>query len=336
MNQRAILVRSPTRFEAFKQKLTDKGVSVTVIDFDDPEWVFTDFDSHDFLIYYPSFERVSAHPLSLSRVRDHLNFIAQESPGLALYPDVNGVYYYGDKYRQHLHLTKHGFPAPKTVPLYSPAAVELAAQTLGFPMVVKNRFGAGGDYVLLVENHRELDALYRQGAMDYSSLKSIWSLAKSTLLRREFYYWWLKRKELNYPFLSHPLLAQKFQPHERDLKVVIGDGVAVEAHWRGKAKEDMWKVNIDGGGVGVWSHVPDTLLEISIQLAQSIGAKWLNVDLFDAEAGPLISEFSPVWHHYRYAEKSSFIYEQDYDLEDLKVALDLEEIIVRSFVRKQC
>ncbi|MGI9326448.1 MAG: ATP-grasp domain-containing protein, partial [Pseudomonadales bacterium] len=226
MSQRAILVRSPTRFEAFKQKLTEKGVSVTVIDFDDPEWIFTDFDAHDFLIYYPSFERVSAHPLSLSRVRDHLNFIAQESPSLALYPDVNGVYYYGDKFRQHLHLKKHGFPTPETIPLYSPESVGQAAEKLGFPMVVKNRFGAGGDYVLLVQDRKELAALYRRAAMDYSSMRSIWALTKSTLLRREFYYWWLKRKELNYPFLSHPLLAQKFQAHERDLKVVVGDSVA--------------------------------------------------------------------------------------------------------------
>lgn len=307
-------------------------MAVTELDFAQPEWIECDFAAHDFLIFYPSFEFDSAHPLSLTTVRDHFAHIARVAPNLQLYPDLAGLHFYGDKYRQYLHLTAAGFPTPDTLPLGSREAVEQAADTFGFPLVVKNRFGAGGDYVLLVQSKQELQELYQKSIMDYSSLRTCARAMATKIFRREFYYWWLKRRELKYPFYSYPLLAQRFQPHERDLKIVVGDGVAIEAHWRGKASADMWKVNIDGGGKGIWSHVPEALTAVAINLAASIGAKWLNVDLFEAQGQPLISEFSPVWHHYRYGEKDSFVYQEDYNLENLDTALDLEEIIVRSFL----
>ena len=48
----------------------------------------------------------------------------------------------------------------------------------------------------------------------------------------------------------------------------------------------------------------------------------------------LITEFSPVWHHYAYQEQEKFIYEDDYNIPvPLKESLDLEKIIVASLVR---
>ena len=51
----------------------------------------------------------------------------------------------------------------------------------------------------------------------------------------------------------------------------------------------------------------------------------------------LISEFSPVWHHYGYMEKPSFQYKDDYNIKvPLEVSLDLERLIVESFVFDFC
>jgi hypothetical protein len=48
----------------------------------------------------------------------------------------------------------------------------------------------------------------------------------------------------------------------------------------------------------------------------------------------LISEFSPVWHHYAYKEKPSFVYKEDYNIgTPLEKSLNLEEIIVDSLIR---
>ncbi|MEA1866856.1 MAG: hypothetical protein U9N19_01970 [Thermodesulfobacteriota bacterium] len=47
----------------------------------------------------------------------------------------------------------------------------------------------------------------------------------------------------------------------------------------------------------------------------------------------LLSEFSPVWHHYKYKEKPSFIYKDDYNIDvPLEVSLDQERIIVESMI----
>ena len=95
----------------------------------------------------------------------------------------------------------------------------------------------------------------------------------------------------------------------------------------------MWKMNIDGGGTGVWAHVPDEPLRLSERLATSLKASWLNLDLIESEGRFLITEFSPVWHHYAYKEKPSFVYQDDYNIEPpLEVSLDLERIIVESLL----
>ncbi len=47
----------------------------------------------------------------------------------------------------------------------------------------------------------------------------------------------------------------------------------------------------------------------------------------------LVSEFSPVWHHYKYKEKPSFVYKDDYNIDiPLELSLDLERIIVESLI----
>ena len=136
-----------------------------------------------------------------------------------------------------------------------------------------------------------------------------------------------------YPFLSAPLLAQKFIKLDRDLKTVVGKGKVVEAHWRFQADEDMWKVNIDGGGTGVWGQVPQEALDLSVRLAEELKVSWLNLDLIMENDKFLITEFSPVWHHYAYKEKPSFVYKDDYNIDvPLEISLDLERIIVESLI----
>jgi hypothetical protein len=92
-------------------------------------------------------------------------------------------------------------------------------------------------------------------------------------------------------------------------------------------------MNIDGGGTGVWGYIPNEALEISVRLSQGLGAKWLNLDLIQSNGEFLITEFSPVWHHYAYKEKPNFIYQDDYNIQiPLDISLDLEQIILESLI----
>jgi glutathione synthase/RimK-type ligase-like ATP-grasp enzyme len=213
-------------------------------------------------------------------------------------------------------------------------ATDLAGKSLGFPMVVKSRYGAGGGSVFKVGNKRELLQLFELSKMNYFNFAGLKYMLHQ-FSRRLFLYHLIKEKKMIFPLLSPPLLAQKFIVHDRDIKTVIGNYKVIEGHWRQKADAGMWKVNIDGGGIGIWSAIPQEILTLSERLARDLKASWLNIDILPDKNTYLISEFSPVWHHYRYKEKTSFVYADDYNLDTpLEVSLDLEKIIVESLINR--
>lgn len=329
---RAVLFKSNERFDSFKNKLAYYGIQVEVFDFEDQTWLAYDYNKTDLLIYYPSFKFSSNHPLALQEVYDNIFFLAEQYPHLVIFPDAKICKYYNDKYRQFLFLNKKGYPIPETVPLFSERAVDIADQRLGYPMVIKNRFGAGGGSVFKAHNKKELISFYKMSKLNLVHPGAIKFFAKMCS-ERLFYWQLLKAKKARYPFLSPPLIAQKFITIDRDLKTVICRDKVMEAHWRYQADASMWKVNIDGGGTGVWEKVPSEAIDLSVRLARDLDALWLNIDLLWDGRRFWIGEFSPVWHHYAYKEKPSFVYRDDYNIDiPLEIALDLERIIVESLL----
>ncbi len=329
----AVLFKSENRFQSFKKKLLAYGVNCTVLDFQDQEWVTYDYSNIDVLIYFPTFKFSSNHPLALSEAHDNLMYIHQKYPNIKMFPDPNIIKYYNDKYRQLLFLKGHNFPVPETIPLFSEEAVELAVQRLGYPIVLKNRYGAGGDSVFMIHNKKELYQYYKLSKLNFYHFDAIKYFLKM-FTRRDFYYYLIRERQIEFPLFSSPLLAQKFIKLDRDLKIVVGDYSVVEGHWRIQADESMWKVNIDGGGIGEWSRIPQDAIDLTLKLAEKLGSRWLNIDLILSEGKFVISEFSPVWHHYRYKEKTSFVYKDDYNVDlPLEISLDLERIIIESLIK---
>ncbi len=329
---KAILFKSERRLQAFKEKLGKYGAETTVLDFEKDDWVHFDYSDVDIVIYFPSFKYSSDHPLALFEAHDNLMHISGMNPRIRMFPDPNVIRYYCDKYRQYLFLEAKKHPIPETYPLLAKESLGAVEKSLGYPMVLKNRYGAGGDFVFKVSNRKELEKYFKISTLDlFNSSSAKYFLGMGANMG--FYWHLIKDRKMSYPFLSPPLLAQKFVKIERDLKTVVGGGKVVEAHWRHKADEAMWKMNIDGGGAGVWGHVPKEAISISERLANDLKASWLNIDLIESNGRFLITEFSPVWHHYRYKEKPGFVYKDDYNIGvPLETALDLEEIIVKSLV----
>ncbi len=332
MQTRAILFRSPSRFEAFEEALGKRGIRFDVLSFDDRRWMDYDFGKAGIAIYFPMFRYSSNHPQALWDVQANLSHIVSRNRNIRMFPDPHLVDFYNDKYRQYLYLSSNGYPIPETIPLLSVESVDAADKNIGYPMVVKNRFGAGGDYVFMVSSRSELNSFYKLSCLDFFNVPGFFYFLRR-VLRRRFFYDLIKARQLEYPFLSFPLLAQKYIPHERDLKVVVGSGKVVEGHWRYRADENKWKVNIDGGGIGEWSFIQPEAMELSLSLAKSLGARWLNLDILMIDNRPIISEFSPVWHHYAYKEKESFVYRDDYNVGiPLQTGLNLEWLIVESLL----
>jgi glutathione synthase/RimK-type ligase-like ATP-grasp enzyme len=254
-------------------------------------------------------------------------------PHLVMFPDPRTIYFYNDKYRQYLFLQSRRFSMPDTIPLTSDRAVETADASLGYPMVLKNRYGAGGGSVMQVKNRDELVKYYRMSKLDLWNPGAVRHYI-GVAVQREFYWHLIKNKRMKYPFYSPPLLAQRFLKTDRDVRVVVGGRKVVEAHWRIQASPEQWKVNIDGGGIGEWSAFPQGVLDLSVQVAHALDTDgWLALDILKSEDQFYITEFSPVWHHYLYKEKDSFIYKDDYNVDvPLEVSLDLERIIVESLI----
>jgi glutathione synthase/RimK-type ligase-like ATP-grasp enzyme len=331
-NIKAVLFRSKERFSSFQKKLDEYGVHYKILDFEGHEWLEFDYSNIDFVIYYPSFKYSANHPLALHEVYDNLTFIHTSYPQIKMFPDPNIIQYYNDKYRQYLFLKARNYPMPHTIPLLSDESIALADEALGYPMVIKNRFGAGGDSVYRVFSKKELRNYYNLSRLNLFNLGSARYLL-GLFSKRIFYYHLIKEKRAPYPFMSPPLLAQKFIKLDRDLKIVVGNDRVVEGHWRGKASEEMWKVNIDGGGIGEWSKIPEQAMDLSLRLAQDLKTLWLNIDFIMNGGEYLITEFSPVWHHYAYKEKPTFVYKDDYNIDiPLEVSLDLERMIVESLL----
>jgi glutathione synthase/RimK-type ligase-like ATP-grasp enzyme len=327
---KAVLFKSDERFKAFQKKLAENKIDFDLLDFEKQDWVSYDYSNVDIVIYYSSFKYSSNHPLALQEVYDNLIFLHREYPHLCIFPDPNGIHYYNDKYRQYLFLRKNRFSIPETIPLFSKSSMDIAEKQLGYPMVIKNRYGAGGGSVFRVANRKELTKLYNLSTLNLfnkGSLNHFFQMMR----KRIFYYYLIKEKRCLYPFLSAPLMAQKYIKIDRDLKTVIGDGKVVEAHWRHQAHPEQWKVNIDDGGIGVWAYVPEEPLSMSERLAKELNTRWLNIDMLTDGKKYYITEFSPVWHHYAYKEKPSFVYQDDYNIDvPLEVSLDLEKILVES------
>ena len=331
---KVVLFKSEHRFEEFRAELERQSFEVVVLDFDLNEWSQFDFNDVFAIVYFPAFSYSSNHPQALYTVKDNLHYIHARYPHLEIFPDANVIEFYSDKYRQMLFLQSCGMAHPDTYALVSPTTLDLAEQKLGYPMVVKNRFGAGGDYVFRVENRKQLEHFYRLSVMNFLGWQELLFFARRIFTRR-FFYHLIRERRMEYPFLSPPLLAQRFVQHDRDLKTVVGGGSVVEAHWRIRSDPEMWKMNIDGGGIGEWSAVPQEAIDLSCALAKELDASWVNVDLIHDGTRFLVSEFSPVWHHYGYKEQSSFVYKEDYNIDvPLEESLNLEFIIVSALKKK--
>jgi hypothetical protein len=329
---KAILFKSDDRFESFKKVLSKHNVDFTILDFDVSDWLQYDFSNVDFIIYFPTFKFSSNHPLSLVNVKDSLALLSFRYPHLRIFPDPKILHFYNDKYRQFLFLAQCNYPIPETIPLYTEACVSKAQKCLGFPMVIKNRFGAGGDAVFKVYSLRELKRYFYNSQLNLFNLESLCYYFRM-FTKKMFYYFLIKEKKMPYPFLSSPLIAQRLVKTDCDIRVVVNNGKVVEAHWRKTPSKTQWKVNIDGGGIGEWSHIPESVIQISEKLAKELKATWVALDILWGEDGFYITEFSPVWHHYAYKEKPTFVYKDDYNIKlPLEQALDLETLIVESLL----
>jgi [lysine-biosynthesis-protein LysW]---L-2-aminoadipate ligase len=154
-----------------------------------------------------------------------------------------------DKLATALRLGAHGLPHPRTVHVGGDVD-----SGLGFPVVVKPRFGSWGRDVHLCPSR---DALKRR-------LRS--------LTRREW-------------FLHQGALVQELVPPQGyDLRLVVSAGRVVGAIERVPAAGE-WRTNISLGGRRRPVDPPAAARLLALEAAKALGADLVGVDLLPDEAG---------------------------------------------------
>ncbi len=159
------------------------------------------------------------------------------------------------------YLALSGFPQPKTVSSLlcytegkAPSGELLdAAESLGYPLVVKECFGSLGKQVYLVNNREELFALSSQ-------------------------------------LLNKPYLYQEFikESAGRDLRVIVVGGKAIAAMKR--TSQTDFRSNAELGGKGEAMLVDEGAANLCEAVAERLGLDYCGIDLLYGTKGYLVCE----------------------------------------------
>ncbi len=186
-----------------------------------------------------------------------------ENRGIKVFNRPEAIYLCDDKALTAMRLTKAHVPQPKyfVFPLHFYGniyehyeAYKLTLLALGFPLVLKERFGSFGEQVYLAHNEETLKALIREHG-------------------------------------TKPLLAQAFIAFNsgEDYRLnVVGNDVILSV----KRKNDHdFRSNINQGGKAVLIEPTQTMKEVAIAATKAVNAHFAGVDLMlEADGTPVVIE----------------------------------------------
>ncbi len=178
-----------------------------------------------------------------------------EKCGVRLFNRAEATEICDDKMLTHITLANCGIPMPDTLPgalCYSLNAeisdeyIGRVVQKLGLPLVVKQCYGGFGEQVALVTGQTEL-----------KSLVTLWK--------------------------NKPCLFQRYvsDSYGKDMRVIVIGGKVVCGMIRQNDKD--FRSNVQLGGVGKATSVPDDIAEMCVKAAQIIGLDYCGVDVLLGE-----------------------------------------------------
>ncbi|MEM3795010.1 MAG: lysine biosynthesis protein LysX [Thermoprotei archaeon] len=158
-----------------------------------------------------------------------------------------------------LALKRHGIPTPRTLMAFSAEGVNQAAQTLGYPLVLKPLVGSWGRLVALARDGETLKALVEH------------------------------REELGNP-LDHLYYLQEYVSRPpRDIRAVVVGGEVVAVVYRVSA-EGEWRTNVARGATTEALQPSEELAELLARSAEAVGGGILGVDAMESGGGYLVHE----------------------------------------------
>lgn len=186
-----------------------------------------------------------------------------EQTGMRLFNRAQAVEICDDKMLTSLALTEADIPIAESIPAplcYTPNAkadetfLQKVAEKLGFPLVVKKSYGSFGEGVRLAKNFEELLQIARE-------------------------------------FLFVPHFYQRFvaESFGTDIRVMVIGGKAV-AWMQRSAKSGEFRSNIELGGEGKKTELPQGYRQTAEKVAQVLGLDYCGVDLLQGKEGAIVCE----------------------------------------------
>ena len=192
-----------------------------------------------------------------------------ENLGMRVFNSAQSILWCDDKAQTYLRLSPHGIPMPRTI--LAPKTftnvgypdlsfVEDAAQTLGFPIVLKECFGSFGQQVYLLNDMESLKQKVRE-------------LAGSPLLFQE-------------------LISESYG-HDTRINVVGGKVVACMLR---RSTDGDFRSNLTlGGSMENYSPTPEEAA-LAIRATQILGLEFAGVDILFGKNGPILCEVNSNAH----------------------------------------
>lgn len=186
-----------------------------------------------------------------------------EKSGVRLFNRPQAVEICDDKMLTSIALIENKIPFAESIPAplcYTPNAkadenfLQKVAKKLGFPLVVKKSYGSFGEGVRLAKNFDQLVQIAQE-------------------------------------FLHIPHFYQKFiaESSGKDIRVMVIGGKAV-AWMQRTAQNGEFRSNIELGGVGKTTELPDAYRKTAEEVATALGLDYCGVDLLAGKEGAIVCE----------------------------------------------
>ena len=178
--------------------------------------------------------------------------LALEGGGVRVVNSAQATEICGDKSRTALALRLAGLPTPQTILALSPEAARLAAEELGYPLVIKPLTGSWGRRVALLKDEETADAV-----LDYC-------------------------EALPTPQSQIVCLQEPIEKRGRDIRVIVVGEQALGAVYR---EADGWRTNVALGAETHPCELDDELASLAVEAAVATRAEIAGVDVLEGWGG---------------------------------------------------
>ena len=185
-----------------------------------------------------------------------------ENNGVRLFNSKRAVMLCDNKVLMYQALAQAGIKIPETIIApktfeglnYSDRSfLKIAAQEIGYPMVIKEAFGSFGEQVYLVKDEKSADEI-----IDKIGYKD---------------------------FLMQKFIASS---KGKDIRInVVGDKAIVSML---RENKDDFRSNISNGGTGSLYQPEQAYLDLAIKASKALGLDFAGVDVLFGEDGPIVCE----------------------------------------------